>query len=552
VYDWLVDKELPFDRLGDYQVLAPISEGGMASVWLGRAIARPERFVALKVIRAEHGRNKDFVAMFVDESRIASRLKHPNIVSIVDVGYDGKRHFLAMEVLRGHTLLALAKALHARGKRMSYEVAGWMAARIADALHYAHELTDDKGAPEHLVHRDVNPANIFITREGVPKLIDFGLAKARDRITSTAIGVVKGKLAYLAPEQAHGQQADRRSDIFALGVTLWETSLDRRLFRDDSNVETIRRVREMAVPDPATLDERYPRALADAVNRALARTPSDRWQTAAEMRDALDVFVRGAAARPVDGAAVRALLSDAFGEESPLEWERLFDEAAADGEKTHMWEGANHERGQAQQPRLEERTRQTRQTSKWALPLDLRRRLPAVLTGGGIVMAFFIGFAFRGCRGGDRVGELDRRMTRIEDMLGIEDAGTTALDDTSSDAAARDAAVVGGDRAAPCALAKVASYQAWQEALLKAKASANGAAGACATIWNESRRQGCYYAATANVRATQGARDTVIAGGTAARDAVKNVKDDPKNDAIVRARSASDMAFAACDDDGGP
>jgi serine/threonine protein kinase len=552
-------EELPFERLGDYEVLAPISEGGMASVWLGRSVAQPERFVALKVIRPEYGRNKDFLAMFMDESRIASRLEHPNIVSIAAVGYDGKRNYLAMEVLRGHTLLALWKAVHAKGKRLSYEVVAWMGARVADALHYAHELLDEKGAHEHLVHRDVNPANIFITREGVPKLIDFGLAKARDRIASTAIGVVKGKLAYLAPEQAHGETADRRSDVFALGVTLWETSLDRRLFHEKTEVETIRRVREMPVPDPTTLDERYPRALANAVNRALERNPDERWQTAAALRDALDTFVSEASAtRPIDTAAVRALVTDAFGNEPLAEWERILDDATADKEKTHVWKERD---GEGPRPPSEANAANdaneankasatfTGRLRAWVGGADLRRQLPAVAIGGGLLGALFVGLAVRGCRG-EREGDLEQRVARIEDFLGIEEAGAKSDGAVALAAAVRDAAA-STQNSAPCALAKVASYTAWQDALTKAKASASSAEGACASIWGEDKRNGCYYAARSNVRATQAARDSVIAGGAPARDAVKSVKDDPKNDAISRARAASDAVFAACEEDGG-
>jgi serine/threonine-protein kinase len=550
-------EELPFERLGDYEVLAPILEGGMASVWLGRSTSLPERFVALKVIRPEHGRNKEFVAMFVDESRIASRLTHPNIVSIVGVGYDGKRHFLAMEVLRGHTLLALWKALHAQGRRLSYEVVAWMGARVADALHYAHELVDEKGAAEHLVHRDVNPANIFITREGVPKLIDFGLAKARDRIASTAIGVVKGKLAYLAPEQAHGQTADRRSDVFALGVTLWEMSLDRRLFLDDTDVATIRKVREMAVPDPTTLDKQFPRALANALSRALERSPDDRWQTAAALRDALDGFLASTgASKPTDAAAVRALVAGAFGNEPIREWERVLDEANAEKEKTRLYEG-REAAGPPQAPALPPPVpapRFARSPLARVRLADLRVQLPAIATACGVLGAVAVGLTVRGCRRSDRVGELEQRVVRIEDMLGIEDAGATSGGGASTDAVSREtsaAAAAAADRSAPCAIAKVASYLAWQEAVVKAKSSASGAEGACASLWGESKRQGCYWAATSNIRATQGARDTAIAGGAAARDAVKSVKDDPKNEAIGRARSASDTAFAACEEDGG-
>src|SRR5580704_1496370 len=328
---------LPFERLGEYTVLAPISEGGMASVWLGRTTEPPGRCAALKVIRAEHGRNKEFVAMFLDEARIASRLSHPNIIAIHGLGHDGKRHFLAMEVLRGRTLLEVWERAHTRKRKLPYELLAWIGARVADALHHAHELRDEGGHPLQVIHRDVSPSNIFLTDDGVPKLIDFGLAKARDRIASTAIGVIKGKLAYLAPEQVLGHPADRRADIFALGVTLWETSLDRRLFFDETDVETVRRVRDADVPDPTTLLEGYPPALAAVISRALARDPNDRWQTAAELRDALDTFL-SATGHAVDASTVRRLLVDLFPEGPPAPWERLANEIPIDPERTRIWE----------------------------------------------------------------------------------------------------------------------------------------------------------------------------------------------------------------------
>jgi len=550
--------EPPFEALGDYEVLARISEGGMASVWLGRSKVPPERFVALKVIRAEYGRNKDFVAMFVDESSIASRLVHPNIVSIVDVGYDGKRHYLAMEVLRGHTLLALWKAAHAKGKRLPYEVVAWMGARLADALHYAHDLADDQGAPIHLVHRDVNPSNIFVTREGVPKLIDFGLAKVRDRIASTAIGVVKGKLAYLAPEQAHGQPADRRSDVFALGVTLWEVSLDRRLFLDDTDVQTIRRVRETQIPDPISLDARFPRPLADAIQRALAKEPKERWQTAAELRDALDAFVAGVG-REVGAADVRALLADVLGNDPVPEWDRWVDEVASEKEKTRVWEGALPPESTGGPSAADSNAA----GPAVARPLGPPPRLPpragpvparllAVAGGCAGAGAIVMGILVRSCRGTTRVEALERRVARIEEVLSLDDAGPAPTAPLASDAGGEGvAAVPADDRGGPCAIAKVATYRAWQEAVAKAKTNAGAAEAACSSLWRESRRQACYYAATSTVRAAQTARDAIIEGGNPAREAVRNVKDDPKNEAIARARSLSETAFVACDDDGG-
>jgi tetratricopeptide (TPR) repeat protein len=326
--------QLPF-RLGQYEVLAPIAEGGMASVWLARTAQRPKRCVALKLIRPEHARNKDFIAMFLDEARIASRLSHPNIVRLEGLGHDGKRHFLTMEVLYGCTLLDAWQMARSKRLRMAHEVVAWIGARIAGALHYAHDLTDDGGAPQNVVHRDVNPANIFLTGEGTPKLIDFGLARARDRVSSTAAGVVKGKLAYLSPEQTRGHPADRRADVFALCVTLWELTLDRRLFREEDDAATVRRVFEAQVPDPSTLAPGYPRALADALVRGLAREPADRWQTAAELRDALDAYV-GDSARAVDEGSVRAIVAELTSDREPAAWEQLADEGGV--ERLRVWD----------------------------------------------------------------------------------------------------------------------------------------------------------------------------------------------------------------------
>jgi serine/threonine-protein kinase len=526
-------------RLGEYEILAPISQGGMGSVSLGRSTARPNELVALKVIRAEYGRNKEFVAMLVDEAAIAARLSHPNVLSIRALGQDGKQHFLVMDLLRGRTLLDVCKAAHARGKHLPYEVVAWIGARIADALDYAHDLVDEHGAPLHIVHRDVNPANIFITQEGVPKLIDFGLAKARDRIASTAIGVVKGKLAYLAPEQAHGKPADRRSDVFALGVTLWEAALDRRLFHEDSDVETVRRVREADVPDPKTLVDGFPPALAAAISRALARDPDQRWQTAGELRDALDASI-ATTGEAVDASRVRALSTELFADAEPATWERLADEVAADQARTRIWD----ERGEALDtvavPAL---------APPAGKPPALPTRLVAIAGAGAVLGALVAGLAVRGCRGGSDTGAIEQRVDRIEELLGIGDAGPSAAGalPTSADA---QAPVSLDDRSGSCALAKIAAYRAWQEAVGRAKANAAPAEAACADLWSDTKKQACYRNAMAQIRATQAARDAVIAGGPAAVEAVRGVRDDAKNDAVARARAKSEAAFTACADEG--
>ncbi|HEY2511569.1 MAG TPA: protein kinase, partial [Polyangiaceae bacterium] len=305
--------------LGEYDLLAPIGRGGMAQVHAARLRAQPDRLVALKVIRPELGREQGFVAMFLDEARIASRLSHPNIVGIYGLGHDAGHHYLAMELLHGRTLLETWTAANAQKKRIPFIVAAWICARVADALHHAHELRDETGAPAQVVHRDVNPSNVFLCTSGEPKVIDFGLAKARDRISATAIGVVKGKLAYLSPEQVAGKPIDRRSDIFSLGVTLWEITVDRRLFREDSDVATVRRVMAADVPDPTTLVADYPPALAAVLHRALESDPMRRYASAEELARALDQFVADAGG--CDTGRVASLLADLFPPSSVPAWE---------------------------------------------------------------------------------------------------------------------------------------------------------------------------------------------------------------------------------------
>ncbi|HEX8792617.1 MAG TPA: serine/threonine-protein kinase [Polyangiaceae bacterium] len=548
------DPGLRGKRLGEYEVVAPISQGGMASVWLGKRSGRPADFVAVKVIRPEHARNKEFVAMLVDEAGIASRLSHPNIPVIHAFGESSEevpQPYLVMELLRGHTLLETFKAMHARGKRFAPEIVAWIGARVADALHYAHELTDDKGAPLQVVHRDVNPANIFLTSEGVPKLIDFGLAKARDRIASTAIGVVKGKLAYLAPEQAHGKPADRRSDVFALGITLWELSLDRRLFLDETDVQTVRRVREAEVPDPGTLDETYPPELAELLLRALAKEPEKRWQTAAELRDGLDAFAKSR--QPKLGAMeVRALLTETFAGTPPAEWERSVEEAISEHEATRAWDERKPPPGQTKTqplavippgpPSVAPPAPNRPKTLDWSP--RLLGAVAAIAALGGILGGVIV----RGCGGRDGPHNVERRLARLEDLLGVASSASAAQ---GSGSPAGTGSIASADEPPQsCPEAKIASYLAWQEALAKAKTLAQPAEAACADMWSDTRKQACYHTALAEVRATQAARDSVIAGGAAARDAVKGVKDDAKNEAIAHARAVSLAAFDSCGETG--
>ncbi len=278
-------------RLGPYEVRAKIGEGGMATVYLGHLkTPQGDRVVALKVIKDEFSLNADFVNMFLDESKIVSRLNHPNVVQVYELGNEGARLFIAMELLFGQSLWHVWNACRVAGVRLRYDVAAHIGARGALGLHHAHELTRPDGGPSNLVHRDVNASNIFVTYEGEVKIIDFGLAKAIGRVSKTAAGVVKGKLAYMSPEQAVGKPLDRRSDVFALATSLWEVTTDHRLFKGTDDVDTLKRVYAAQVTDPTTLVEGYPPDLWQILRRALAKNPNDRYSTAAEFARDLDAF----------------------------------------------------------------------------------------------------------------------------------------------------------------------------------------------------------------------------------------------------------------------
>ena len=317
-------------RLGKYEVRAKIGEGGMAAVYLGHfaggsaispdpaggqpSTSSPERVVALKVIKDEFSLNHDFVNMFLDEAKIVSRLSHPNIVQVFELGCEGTRLFIAMELLFGQSFWHVWNACRERSVRLRYDVIAWLGARAAEGLHHAHDLVDAKGVAQNLVHRDINASNIFVTYDGQVKIIDFGLAKAANRVSKTAAGVVKGKLAYMAPEQAIGKPLDRRCDVFALAISLWEISVDRRLFKGKDDIDTLKRVYAAEVPDPTALVEGYPPQLWAVLKRALSREVSDRHASAAELSRELDACAR-MEGRVVNAATVAEVMRELFADE---------------------------------------------------------------------------------------------------------------------------------------------------------------------------------------------------------------------------------------------
>lgn len=314
----------PPKQLGRFEVGAKIGGGGMATVYLGHTTRDDgtEQVVALKVIRDELANDPQFSNMFIDEAKILARLKHPNVIRTLEYGITGRHRYIAMELLTGRTFADVWDLLVHRGERVPIELGAWICARVAEGLHSAHELVDAKGTPLNVIHRDVNPSNVFLTHGGEVKLIDFGLAKARMRISRSQDGIVKGKIPYLAPEQAQGKPIDRRTDVYALGATLWEAVTMKRLFKRDTDVATLKAIRDAHVPDVRQMVDGFPDELWNIIDKALQRNPDDRFESADAMRRALDAFVK-------DGAAMKEELARLVSELFPGQEQRLEEWARA-------------------------------------------------------------------------------------------------------------------------------------------------------------------------------------------------------------------------------
>ncbi len=259
------------DTLGDYRIVSKLSVGGMATLFLGRRTEDPHLHppVAIKVIHEQLGEDWQFVRMFIDEALISIRIRHPNVVRVDELGEVDNVYYLVMEYVHGCSLAQLLRAMGKAGRRMRPEIAVYIAKQVAAGLHAAHETTGDEGQLLNVIHRDVSPQNILLSVDGSVKLLDFGIAKAAGRAERTEAGVIKGKVRYMAPEQARGETLDRRVDIYALGVVLWEMLAMRRFIEGKNEVEIIRKVRSPdAVPPSFKVKGIEPR-IDDAVMASL-------------------------------------------------------------------------------------------------------------------------------------------------------------------------------------------------------------------------------------------------------------------------------------------
>lgn len=299
--------------VGRYVVFDEIAAGGMASVHLGRLMGAVgfSRTVAIKRLHPHLARDEEFAAMFLDEARLAARIRHPNVVAVLDVVHDEGELLLVMDYVQGESLSRLARAT--RPGAIPPRLAVTVTTGVLHGLHAAHEATTEQGKPLHIVHRDVSPQNIMVGVDGVARVLDFGVAKAAHRAQTTQEGSVKGKISYMAPEQLLSEAVDRRADVYSCAVVLWEALTGERLFEGSNQGRVIRKILDEEVPLASSIVPGLPKALDAAVMRGLERDVTKRWQTARDFAAALERCFPMASATEV-GEWVESIGGHALGE----------------------------------------------------------------------------------------------------------------------------------------------------------------------------------------------------------------------------------------------
>jgi serine/threonine protein kinase len=275
---------------GRYELLKRLAGGGMGEVYLARqrGLDGFQKLLVIKTLLPHLCEDEEFITMFKDEARLTAQLIHPNVCQVFEFDKVENTYYIAMEYLRGEDLRRLFRACDQAAKPLRVPLICRIIADAAAGLDFAHSLRDHEGNPYGIVHRDISPQNILVTFEGGVKVIDFGVAKAAGRAQHTRTGALKGKYSYMSPEQVMGKHVDHRTDIFALGVVLHELLTGKRLFKADSDVETLERVRQTKVLPPSALNPQVPQSLDGIVMHALTREPDERFQSAQEMRLALE------------------------------------------------------------------------------------------------------------------------------------------------------------------------------------------------------------------------------------------------------------------------
>ncbi len=300
-------------RAGRYELLDMIASGGMATVHLGRAVGAGgfERLVAIKTMHPHLSSEPEFVAMFLDEARLAARIRHPNVVGTIDIQQDELGLLLVMDFIEGPSMSQVLRALGKQKTTLPLDISVRIMLDVLAGLHAAHELCGPDGEPLNVVHRDVSPQNILVGVDGIARIMDFGVARAESRISTTKGGDAKGKVSYMAPEQASQKEMDRRVDIYAAGVVFWEFLLGRRLLRGDNDMVLMHQIFHANHPSPHEVIEAIPRELSDVVMRSISRERDDRYPTMAAFAEAVDRAVQASglvvASPKVVGLFVREL-----------------------------------------------------------------------------------------------------------------------------------------------------------------------------------------------------------------------------------------------------
>jgi tetratricopeptide (TPR) repeat protein len=315
-------------RFGKYLLLESIATGGVAQLFLGKITGLQgfEKLVAIKTILPHLTGEKDLVKGFIDEAKVAALLNHPNIVQIYDFGLMENTYFIAMEYLFGKDLRHIFQKAKEKEAPLSLGHALYITARICSGLGYAHRLADLQGKPLHLIHRDISPQNILITYGGEVKIVDFGIAKAAGQSSTTQHGSIKGKVAYMSPEQASGEKIDQRSDIFSTGILLYEMLTQKRMFTGDT-MEILDKVRKSDFEPAERVVENLPPLLYNILERALAKDVNQRYQFCGEMQGVVEECMFDLSLRP-DAQALGEYMKNLFGQEMESEGERISNESA--------------------------------------------------------------------------------------------------------------------------------------------------------------------------------------------------------------------------------
>jgi serine/threonine-protein kinase len=301
---------------GPYVLVEKLTEGSMAEVFLAKRKGPSGAIhdVVIKRMLPHLSDIPDFVAMFVDEARLAARFSHPSVIHIIELGQEDGCYYICMEYVPGEDFSNVLRTAARARQFVPFQVCAQVILDAALGLHYAHEFRDDDGTPLNVVHRDISPSNLYVTYDGQVKVLDFGIAKANQRLSAaTQVGVVKGKYMYMAPEQARGEPVDRRADIFSLGVSLYEAVTLTRPFARKSDLAVVNAVLKNDVAEPKTLRPDLPEALEQIIHKAMAPKLSERYVTAAQMAEDLTAFLGPVA--PFSRTLVASYLSGLLGDE---------------------------------------------------------------------------------------------------------------------------------------------------------------------------------------------------------------------------------------------